>query len=119
LQVGQGVLEHSAMAGIVNPFELLQNVLPGKAQVFKFALPGGLLSRHRNAVRVWLFGSIRLLSLNRLAFPASRHSGDYRPPGLLFFLPLGHDRPPETDSSRRLPDACSKNGTQAQKPFCS
>jgi hypothetical protein len=75
LQVGQGLLEYAAMAGIVDPFELLQNALPGKAQVFKFALPGRLQWAHRRAGSGGLFGCIGLLSLNRFAFPSSCHSG--------------------------------------------
>jgi hypothetical protein len=80
LQLGQRILEHAAMPGIMSVFELLQNVLPGKAQALKFALPGSFRGRHCDAVRAGLFGSVRLLSLNRFAFPASCHSVIIIPP---------------------------------------
>jgi hypothetical protein len=73
LQFGQRCFEHPAMSGIVSAFELLQDVLSGKPQALKFALPCSFLQAHRDAVRAGFFGSVGLLTLNGFAFPASRH----------------------------------------------
>lgn len=80
LQLGQRFLEHAAMPGIMSAFELLQNVLPGKPQALNFALPGCFRWRHRHPLRAGPFGSVGLLSLNRFAFPASRHGVIIIPP---------------------------------------
>src|SRR5580700_10195522 len=85
------------MPGIMSVFELLQNVLLGKPQALKFALPGSFRWRHRHALRAGLFGSVRLLGLNRFAFPASCHGVIIIRPGLLF----SHGRSRLKDSASR------------------
>lgn len=52
------------MAGVVGMFELLQDVLAGKAQAFNFAQPDGFPRSDRSTARPRLFGSVGLLSLH-------------------------------------------------------
>ena len=73
MEFSQSALEHLTMPGITGVGELLANSLTGKSQSIDLALKSSLLNSHLGSGWPVFFGSLSLLSLDGLAFPAARH----------------------------------------------
>jgi hypothetical protein len=74
LQIGKSVFEHRAMTGIMAAFELLNDVLDGKAKGLFFAEAGRGFRRQARLSGCGSFGRFVLLRLDRFAFPTPRHA---------------------------------------------
>jgi len=77
VEIGQGTFKHLAVPQMGSAAELLENTQPGESEPFDLLKQVRFLRSDLGPGRQFLLAGLRLLLLDRLAFPAPSHSSDY------------------------------------------